>query len=146
MMSKDDKTGQNEPFPPSLTAKTELAEQGWFVEVILTSDSQNETVFFAVGVNAASDAEVAVLRYPGIQPRDSRIAKRKLSSDEISHLNLWHGGVRPFGRTVREIHPRKAGGTKSVGSRIAKRLSGLFLSGLHSAMSLHGTFRTCRDA
>ena len=103
-MSKDDKTGQNEPFPPSLTAKTELAEQGWFVEVILTSDSQNETVFFAVGVNAASDAEVAVLRYPGIQLRDGRIAKRKLSSDEIAHLKLWRGAARPFGRTVREVY------------------------------------------
>lgn len=95
-MSKDDKAGHDEPFPPTLTTTAELAEEGWFVEVILTFDSRNETVFFAVGVNAASDAEVAVLRYPGIQPGDRRIAKRKLSSDEIAHLKLWRGGVRPF--------------------------------------------------
>src|ERR1700759_3535238 len=84
---------------------TELAAQGWFVEVTLTSDSEIETVFFAVGVDAASDAEAAVLRYPGIQPRDGRIAKRKLSSDEINPLKLWRGAARPFGRTVREIYP-----------------------------------------
>jgi hypothetical protein len=125
MMSKNDKAGHNEPFPPSPTTKTEFAEQGWFVEVILTSDSQNETVFFAVGVNAASDAEVAVLRYPGIQPGDGRIAKRKLSSDEIAHLKLGRGGVRPFGRTVREVYLRKARGTESVGIGIAKRPSRL---------------------
>jgi hypothetical protein len=107
MMSKDDEVGHNEPFPPSFATTAELAEQGWFVEVILTSDSQNETVFFAVGVNAASDAEVAVLRYPGIEPRDGRIAKRKLSSEEIAHLKLWRGGVRPFGRAVREVYLRK---------------------------------------
>ena|ERR1700722_9809313 len=101
MMSKDDKAGHNETFP------SEFAEQGWFVEVILTSDPQNERVFFAVGVNAASDAEAAVLRYPGIQPRDGRIAKRKLSSDEIAHLKLWRGGVRPFGRTFREVSSEK---------------------------------------
>jgi hypothetical protein len=117
MMSKDDKAGHDEPFPP-LTTTAELAEEGWFVEVILTSDLQNETVFFAVGVNAASYAEVAVLRYPGILPRDGRIAKRKLSSDEIAHLKLWRGGVRPFGRTVRKVYLRKAGGTESVGSGI----------------------------
>jgi hypothetical protein len=116
MMSKDDKANPNEPFPPSFQMTTELAAQGWFVEVILTSDSQNETVFFAVGVNAASDAEVAVLRYPGIQPMDSRIAKRKLSSDEIAHLKLWRGAARPFGRTVREVYssPPKTGETESV--------------------------------
>jgi hypothetical protein len=100
MMSKDDKAGHNEPFPPSFRTTAELAEQGWFVEVILTSDSQNETVFLAVGVNAASDAEVAVLRYPGIQPRDGRIAKRKLSSDEIALEALARRG-RLAGRFAR---------------------------------------------
>ena len=104
MMSKDDKAGDNEPFPPTFATAGELAEQGWFVEVILTSDPQNERVFFAVGVNAASDAEAAVLRYPGIQPRDGRNSKRKLSSDEIAHLKLRRGGVRPFGRTVRKVY------------------------------------------
>jgi hypothetical protein len=107
MMSKDEKTSHDEPFPPAFATTAELAEQGWLVEVILTSDSQNETVYFAVGVEAATDAEVAVLRYPGIQPRDGRIAKRKLSSDEIAYLMLWRGGVRPFGRVVREGYLRQ---------------------------------------
>jgi hypothetical protein len=76
----------------------ELAVHGWMVEAVLATGGQTETVFFAVSENAASEAESAVLRYPGILPSDARTARRVLLAAEILRLKLRPGGVRPYGR------------------------------------------------
>ena len=95
--------GFEDPRPGASTSTAELVEQGWLVEVILRFDSRSETVFFAVGEDTASNAEIGVLRYPGIQPTDIRTAKRKLLSTEIAYLKLWCGGARPFRRAGCEL-------------------------------------------
>jgi len=76
----------------------EIAEHGWVVDVVLAMDGQTETVFFAVAEHTASEAESAVLRYPGILPSDARTGRRGPLAVEISNLKLKPGGVRPFGR------------------------------------------------
>ena len=76
----------------------EIAEHGWVVDVVLAMDGQTETVFFAVAESTASEAESAVLRYPGILPGDTRTVRRSLLAVEISNLKLRPGAVRPFGR------------------------------------------------
>jgi hypothetical protein len=74
----------------------EFAEYGWIVEVVLTApDDQPDVRFFAVGTERASEAEYAILRYPGILPSDKRIARRRLSAKEIAGLELKAQAVRP---------------------------------------------------
>jgi hypothetical protein len=74
----------------------EFAEYGWIVEVVLTApDDQPDARFFAVGAERATDAEYAILRYPGILPTDKRIARRRLSAKEIAGLELKGQAVRP---------------------------------------------------
>lgn len=50
--------------------------------------------FFAVGTELAANAEESVLLCPGILRSDQRIAKRPLSSAELSDLRLKDGAVR----------------------------------------------------
>jgi hypothetical protein len=78
----------------------ELAVHGWMVEAVLATGRQTEAVFFAVSANTASEAESAVLRYPGILPSDAITARRVLLAAEISRLELRPGGVRPYGRAT----------------------------------------------
>jgi hypothetical protein len=74
----------------------EFAEYGWIVEVVLTApDDQPDARFFAVGTEHATEAEYAILRYPGILPSDKRIARRRLSAKEIAGLELKAQAVRP---------------------------------------------------
>jgi hypothetical protein len=74
----------------------EFAEYGWIVEVVLTApDDQPDARFFAVGTERATEAEYAILRYPGILPTDRRIARRRLSAKEIAGLELKGQAVRP---------------------------------------------------
>ena len=95
--------GSEASCPVNSMRAAKFAKQGWVIEVILTSKSYNEIVLFAVDEEAAADAEIAVLRYPGIQVADSRIAKRKLTCNEIEYLKLGRGGTRPFDRAVCEF-------------------------------------------
>ena len=85
--------------PRSRPTTRDVAEHGWVVEAVLEIGSETETVFFAVAENTASEAERAVLRYPGILPSDVRVARQVLLAAEISALKLRPGGVRPYGRT-----------------------------------------------
>jgi hypothetical protein len=88
----------------SVRMTREIAEQGWLVEVVLTSpNSQAEAVFFAVAELTATEAENAVLRYPGILPSDTRIARRGLLAAEISSLRLRPGGARPYSREAGQV-------------------------------------------
>jgi hypothetical protein len=74
----------------------EFAEYGWIVEVVLTAPGdQPDARFFAVGTEQATEAEYAILRYPGILPTDKRIARRRLSAKEIAGLELNAQAVRP---------------------------------------------------
>jgi hypothetical protein len=75
----------------------EFAECGWIVEVVLTApDDQPDARFFAVGTERATEAEYAILRYPGILPTDRRTARRRLSANEIAGLGLKAQAVRPM--------------------------------------------------
>jgi hypothetical protein len=75
----------------------EFAEYGWVVEVVLTApDDHPDAGFFAVGTKRATEAEYAILRYPGILSTDKRIAKRRLSAKEIAGLGLKAQAVRPL--------------------------------------------------
>jgi hypothetical protein len=75
----------------------EFAEYGWIVEVVLTApDDQPDARFFAVGTEQGTEAEYAILRYPGILPTDKRIARRRLSAKEIAGLELKAQAVRPI--------------------------------------------------
>jgi hypothetical protein len=74
-----------------------LAESGWIVEVVLTGGDRNpDPRFFAVGVEQATEAENATLRFPGLVPEDKRIARRRLSESELSDLRLGVQAVRPY--------------------------------------------------
>jgi len=75
---------------------TELANCGWLVEVYLIGERETDPRFFAVGTHEASDAEEAILRYPGIVREDKRNARRRLSDMEIACLGLRADGVRPY--------------------------------------------------
>ena len=75
---------------------TELANCGWLVEVYLIGERDSDLRFFAVGTHEASDAEEAILRYPGIVREDKRNARRRLSDKEIACLGLRADGVRPY--------------------------------------------------
>ena len=75
---------------------TELANCGWLVEVYLIGERETDPRFFAVGTHEASDAEEAILRYPGIVREDKRNARRRLSDKEIACLGLRADGVRPY--------------------------------------------------
>ena len=92
-------------MPKDSNETTKLVEQGWLVEVTLMSGLRSEVVFFAVGEDAAAEAEIAVLRYPGMLPGDSRFAKRKLTCAEVAHLQLQRGGTRPFSRLLSPEQP-----------------------------------------
>jgi hypothetical protein len=74
-----------------------VAEYGWIVEVVLTApDDQPDARFFAVGTQQATEAERAILRYPGILSTDKRIVRRRLSAKEIAGLGLEAQAVRPL--------------------------------------------------
>ena len=75
---------------------TELASGGWLVEVSLISERAPDLRFFAVGMETASDAEEAILRFPGLVRKDKRSARRRLSGQEIACLGLRAGAVRPY--------------------------------------------------
>jgi len=70
---------------------------GWIVEVVLTPPvGWPGPRFFAVGMETASEAEEAVLRFPGLTREDVRIARRRLSEAELLAIGLGHQAVRPF--------------------------------------------------
>ena len=73
-----------------------LAECGWLVEVTLTAERDPHSRFFAVGTHRVSEAEQAILRYPGIVEADARRACRRLSETEIVRLGLRAQAVRPY--------------------------------------------------
>ena len=75
--------------------KTGLAKCGWLIELRLT-DVDPDPRFFAVGTLEATDAEEAILRYPGIVREDRRTVLRLLSEREIACLALRMDSVRPF--------------------------------------------------
>jgi hypothetical protein len=52
--------------------------------------------FFAVAASQAADAVELVLRYPGLEPSDQRVARRFLSSAELANLELKTEAVRPY--------------------------------------------------
>lgn len=74
------------------------AESGWVVEVTMMTGDRPDSRFFAVGIEHAAEAEEAVLRFPGLLPQDRRIARRRLSSVELSDLELRAEAVRPLRR------------------------------------------------
>jgi len=74
---------------------TGLAPCGWLVELRLT-EREADPRFFAVGTLEVSDAEEAILRYPGIVRKDKRTALRPLSDKEIACLRLSMDSVRPY--------------------------------------------------
>ena len=63
---------------------------------LLDRGTRADLRFFAVGTHEASDAEEAILRYPGIVREDKRNARRRLSDKEIACLGLRADGVRPY--------------------------------------------------
>ena len=85
---------------PAVSAP-EGAAGGWVVEVIMPERPLDRR-FFAVGTVLAADAEEAVLLYPGVLRSDQRIAKRRLSSVELSYLKLRIAAVRPYGWILHE--------------------------------------------
>jgi hypothetical protein len=79
----------------------DLAPSGWLVELSLVfAGSSVERRYFAVGLERASDAEEAVLRYPGITPRDRRKAMRLLTPIELDYLALRQDTICPFGCSI----------------------------------------------
>jgi hypothetical protein len=76
----------------------EIARHGWVVEVAVPSDDRAEYVFFAVAEESAPEAEKAVLRFAGMLASDVRVARRRLSTVEISSLKLRPGALRPYHR------------------------------------------------
>jgi len=74
---------------------TGLAPCGWIVELRL-AERETDPRFFAVGSRKSSDAEEAILRYPGIVRKDKRTVLRALSDKEIAHLGLRMDSVRPY--------------------------------------------------
>ncbi len=74
----------------------QLAAAGWVVEVLLAEDrDRTDSRFFVVGTERADDAESSLLRFPGLIPADCRIARRRLSAEEISGAGLRNHAVRP---------------------------------------------------
>jgi hypothetical protein len=73
-----------------------LARCGWLVEIVLVSEREPDSRFFAVGTLDARDAEEATLRFPGIIREDERSARRRLSDAEIAFLKLREGGVKAY--------------------------------------------------
>ncbi|RZN13886.1 hypothetical protein CWO90_44015 [Bradyrhizobium sp. Leo121] len=82
-----------ETGPPNAA---ELANCGWLVEVHLVGERESDPRFFAVGTHDAGEAEEAILRFPGLVREDKRIARRRLTDEEIACLGLRAGGVRPY--------------------------------------------------
>jgi hypothetical protein len=79
----------------------DLAPSGWLVELHLVfADGPVECRYFAVGLERASDAEEAVLRYPGITHNDPRSARRLLTPIELDYLALRQDTIRPFGLSI----------------------------------------------
>jgi len=73
-----------------------FAAWGWVVEVTMPEWPADRRLF-AVGMELAADAEESVLLFPGILQSDQRVAKRRLSSVELSDLKLRVAAVRSFG-------------------------------------------------
>ena len=77
----------------------QLAAAGWVVEVVLViGDRPADRRLFAVGLEEATEAQEAVLRFPGIMRADERTVRRPLSPNELSSLGLRTGAVRSYGR------------------------------------------------
>lgn len=85
----------------AIPAPEGAAACGWVVEVIMPEWPLDRR-FFAVGTELAANAEESVLLYPGIFRSDQRIAKRRLSSVELSYLKLRIAAVRPYGWILHE--------------------------------------------
>ena len=79
----------------------DLAPCGWLVELRLAfAGNSDERRYFAVGLERASDAEEAVLRYPGIARDDPRSARRLLTPTELDYLALRQDTICPFGCSI----------------------------------------------
>jgi hypothetical protein len=87
--------GLEEPSCGDQSGVTGLAPCGWLVELRL-AEREADPRFFAVGTLEATDAEEAILRYPGIVREDRRTVLRLLSEREIACLALRMDSVRPF--------------------------------------------------
>ena len=87
--------GLGEPSCGDESGITGLAQCGWLVELRL-AEREADPRFFAVGTLEATDAEEAILRYPGIVREDKRTALRPLSGKEIACLGLIVDSVRPY--------------------------------------------------
>jgi hypothetical protein len=91
---------------PMIHTASGLAMSGWVVEANLASVGEPADLrFFAVGLAAASDAEHAILRYPGIVSEDKRVAIRPLSPMEIHSLGLRPQAVRSYGSQMKKLAP-----------------------------------------
>ena len=97
-----DEVGLEEQSYGDQSGITGLAPCGWLVELHL-AERESDPRFFAVGTLEASDAEEAILRYPGIVREDKRTALRPLSDKEIACLRLRTDSVRPY-----ILHPSRA--------------------------------------
>lgn len=86
---------------PAIAVPEGAASCGWVVEVIMPEWPLDRR-FFAVGTELAANAEESVLLYLGILRSDQRIAKRRLSSVELSDLRLRVAAVRPHGWILHE--------------------------------------------
>jgi hypothetical protein len=90
----------NAPRPGSVGGRgqmvTGLASCGWLVEIVLISERESDSRYFAVGTREAHDAEETILRFPGIIREDKRSARRRLSDVEIAFLSLREGGMKPY--------------------------------------------------
>ena len=81
---------------PAIPVTKGFAAFGWVVEVIMPEWPLDRRLF-AVGMELAADAEESVLLYPGVSRSDQRVARRRLSSAELSNLRLRVAAVRPSG-------------------------------------------------
>ena len=87
--------------------QSDLAPAGWLVELNLAfAGNSVERRYFAVGLERASDAEEAVLRYPVITRSDPRSARRPLTPVELEHLALKRDTIRPLGFSI-NLRPRE---------------------------------------
>jgi hypothetical protein len=85
---------------------SDLATSGWVVQANLADVGEPADLrFFAVGLAAASDAEQAILRYPGMVSEDKRIAIRPLSAMEIHSLGLRPQAVRSYNGQMSKSAP-----------------------------------------
>jgi hypothetical protein len=86
----------------SIKPAPDFASSGWIVEANLAEAGKPpDRRFFAVGLAAADEAVEAVLLHPGMTRKDTRVALRQLSPEEIARLKLRARAVRPYGWAVK---------------------------------------------